>query len=159
MLTLLMAWPATARGQDAGAPTEQSTSGDTATVVVAAPTVIAYLVLAPGVVDSSADLAVVADDWSFAMATLRDSLTRHGVQLALVTESRLRVQVVGERDTVLVLDDEPKVGYMFARPGIGPCRRRGAADPDEVLRAARALVDRRMSSGARTRAMCGARPR
>jgi hypothetical protein len=75
-----------------------------------------------------------------------------------VTESRLRVRIAGRRDTVLVLDDEPKVGYVFARAGIGPCRRPGAADPDEVLRAARALVDRRTSSGARTRAMCGARP-
>jgi hypothetical protein len=122
-------------------------SRDTATIVVTRPTVVAYLVMPPGAVDSSADLAVLADDWNVAMATLGDSLAAHGVRLALVTEPMLRVRVAGRHDVVLALDGKPPAGYVFARPGMAPCLRRGAAEVDEVLRAARA------------RARCGARAR
>lgn len=134
-------------------------SRDTATVVVTRPTVIAYLVVPPDAVDSSADVSVLADDWNVAMATLGDSLTAHGVQLALVTEPMLRLRMAGGRDVVLALDREPTAGYVYAWPGMTPCVRRGAAEPDEVLRAARAIAGKSMPSAARARAGCDARAR
>ena len=137
MLALLLMSPALGATQ----------SRDTATVVITRPTVVAYLVVPPGAVDSSADLAVLADDWNVAMATLGDSLAAHGVRLALVTQPMLRVRMARRRDVVLALDAQPAAGYVFVRPGVAPCVRRGAAEPDEVLRAARA------------RARCSARAR
>ena len=134
-------------------------SRDTATVVVTRPMVIAYLVVPPGAVDSSADVAVLADDWNIAMATLGDSLAAHGVRLALVTDPLLRVRMAGRRDVVLALDGEPAAGYVYAQPGMMPCVRPGAAEPDDVLRAARALTGLGTASAARTRAGCGARAR
>lgn len=122
-----------------GSPTLLSAqSRDTATVVVTRSTVVAYLVVPPGAVDSSADLAVLADDWNVAMATLGDSLAAHGVGFALVTQPTLRVRMAHRRDVMLALDREPATGYVFVRPGVAPCLRRGAADVEDVLRAARA---------------------
>jgi len=144
---LLLMSPALVRAQTTGKTRPPIAHRDTATVVVSHPTVIAYLVVPAGAVDSSADLAVLADDWNVAMATLGDSLLAHGVRLALVTEPMLRVRTAGRRDTVLVLDVGLAAGYVFARPGISACLRRGAAEIDDVLRAVRA------------RAGCGARAR
>ena len=134
-------------------------ASDTATVDVASPTVVAYLVIPAGAVDTSADLAVLADDWNVAMATLGDSLEARGIRFTLVTESRLRVRMPGRRDTVLALNEEPAAGYVFARPGMAPCLRRGAAELEDVLRTARTLLGRRASREAARRAICGARSR
>jgi hypothetical protein len=154
---LALAHPASA--QQPASPRTRPPAAETATVVVTGPTVVAYLVMPRGAVDTSADLAVLADDWNVAMSVLGDSLEAHGIRFTLVTEPRLRVRASGRRDVVLALDAEPAAGYVFARPDAAPCVRRGAAEPDEVLRAARALVSRRMSAEARARAMCGTRRR
>ena len=127
---------------------------DTTTVVVTRPTVIAYLVIPEGAVDTSADLAVLADDWNVAMATVGDSLESHGIAFTLVTESRLRVRGAGRRDVVLALDDSTAAGYVFARPGSAPCVRRRPAELEDVVRAGRTLATRGMTSDARTRANC-----
>jgi len=123
------------------------------------PTIVAYLVVPAGAVDTSADLAVLADDWNVAMATLGDSLEARGIGFALATESRLRVRMPGRRDTVLALNAAPAAGYVFVRPGMTPCLRRGAAEPDEVLRTAGTLLGRRAPSEHARRALCGARSR
>ncbi|MFL5618027.1 MAG: hypothetical protein ACJ79A_06465 [Gemmatimonadaceae bacterium] len=136
-LALLLALPVPVAAQ----------SRDTATVVVTHPTVVAYLVVPTGAVDSSADLAVLADDWNVAMATLGDSLSAYGIRLALVTQPMLRMRLAGRRDVMFVLDEEPAAGYVFAQPGMAPCLRRGAAEVGDVLRAAGA------------RAKCSARAR
>jgi len=154
-LALVLPIPVLAAAQDAGdSRLPKAALVETATVVVARPTVVAYLVVPPGAVDTSADLAVLADDWNVAMATLGDSLAAHGIAFALVTDSRLRVRVTGRRDVVLSLDDSTAAGYVFARPGSVPCVRRRPAEPDDVLRAARSLAMRGMTSDARTRADC-----
>lgn len=132
---------------------------DTGTVHVNRPTVVAYLVIPAGAVDTSADLAVLADDWNVAMATLGDSLEARGIGFTLVTEPRLRVRTPGRRDVVLRLNEEPAAGYVFVRPGMAPCMQRGAAELEEVLRAARRLLGGRVPSDAARRAMCVARSR
>jgi hypothetical protein len=132
---------------------------DTATVRVTRPTVVAFLVVPAGAVDTSADLAVLADDWNVAMATLGDSLEAHGIRFTLVTESQLHVRMPGRRDVVLGLNEEPATGYVFVRPGMAPCMQRGAAELEEVLRAARRLLGGRVPSEAARRAMCSARSR
>ena len=154
-LGLALPMSALAAAQDVGASRPQEAAlADTATIVVARPIVIAYLVIPEGAVDTSDDLAVLADDWNVAMATVGDSLEANGVAFALVTESRLRVRVAGRRDVVLALDDSVAAGYVFARPGSAPCVRRQPAELDDVLRAARTLARRGMTSDARARANC-----
>jgi hypothetical protein len=125
--------------------------GDTTTIVVPKPTVIAYLVIPEGAVDSQPDVAVLADDWNIAMSILGDSLEAHGIAFALVTESRLVVRSAGTADTVFDLAAGPAAGYVYARPGETPCVRRGAAELDDVLTAARMLVDPRVSAASRAR--------
>ena len=154
-LALVPLLPALISAQERSAdPASNAGHTDTATVVVTRPTVIAYLVIPSGAVDTSADLAVLADDWNVAMATVGDSLASHGVGFALVTESRLRVRMTGRRDVVLALDDSTAAGYVFARPGSAPCVRRRPAELDDVMRAGRMLATREMTSDARTRANC-----
>jgi hypothetical protein len=114
-------------------------ASDTTTVVVTKPTVIAYLVIPEGAVDSLPDVAVLADDWNVAMATLGDSLAAHRIAFALVTETHLRVRSAGRRDVVLRLDAQPAAGYVYARPGAPPRLRRGAKELHEVLAAAHQL--------------------
>ena len=132
---------------------------DTVTIAVTKPTVVAYLVIPEGAVDSQPDVAVLADDWNVAMATLGDSLAAHGIGFALATESSLKVRTRGRRDVVIDLNAEPKAGYVFARPGTVPCVKRGPAEADEVLRVANALLGRRLPSQAARRTMCGVRSR
>ena len=137
-----------------GAP--GAAAADTATVHVIRPTVVAYLVIEPGAVDTSADLAVLADDWNVAMSTLGDSLQARGIGFALVTEARLRVRMAGRRDALFALNEAPAAGYVFIRPGMTPCVRRGAAELDEVLRTAHTLLGGRVPREAARRALCGA---
>jgi hypothetical protein len=86
-------------------PPETRPAVDTAHVVVTQPTVIAYLVVPAGAVDTNPELAVLADDWNVAMATLGDSLIANGIRFALVTEPRLRVRSKGARDAVFSLNN------------------------------------------------------
>jgi hypothetical protein len=157
----LAAFAPTRLAESRGAPgaAAAETATDTTTLEVAGPTVVAYLVIAAGAVDTSANLAVLADDWNVAMATLGDSLEARGVRFTLVTESRLRVRTPGRRDVVLTLNEEPAAGYVFVRPGMAPCLRRGAAEPDEVLRTASTLLGRQAPSEAARRAIRCARSR
>jgi hypothetical protein len=155
LLALVLVLPTRADAQRRAATRHSGASAaDTATVVVARPTVIAYLVVPDGAVDTSADIAVLADDWNVAMATMGDSLTAHGIGFALVTEPRLIVRIAGRGAVVLTLDDEPAAGYVFARPGAAPCVRHGAAELADVLRAARTLARRALTTGERVRANC-----
>jgi hypothetical protein len=124
-------------------------------LVVTRPIVVAYLVVPPGAVDTSEALAVTADDWNYAMATLGDSLAAHGVALALETAPRLRIVMPGMPARTFALDEEPAAGYVFARPGTPPCIRRGPADPDVVLAAARVFFGEDSSAAARVRVACG----
>ena len=154
-LALVTLMPALASAQQGSTTRESRTAlADTTTVVVMRPTVIAYLVIPAGAVDTSADLAVRADDWNVAMATLGDSLESSGIAFTLVTKSRLRLRVAGWRDVLLALDDSTTAGYVFARPESAPCVRRRPAELDEVLRAGRTLATQGMTSDARTRAQC-----
>jgi hypothetical protein len=159
VLALMLLCPDATRAQGASQDGARAARIDTATVHVARPTVIAYLVVPAGAVDTSADLAVLADDWNVAMATLGDSLEARGILFALATEARLRVRMSGRRDAMLALNEEPAAGYVFVRPGMTPCLRRGAAEPEEVLRTARALLGGRVPREAARRAICGARSR
>ena len=159
VLALMLLCPAVADAQRATRVGARSARLDTATVDVKRPTVVAYLVVPAGAVDTSADLAVLADDWNVAMATLGDSVEARGLGFTLVTESRLRVRTPGRRDVVLRLNEEPAAGYVFVRPGMAPCMQRGAAELEEVLRTARGLLGGRVPSEAARRAMCGTRSR
>jgi len=154
-VALALALPVAVSAQRPAGGSSEPATGDTAVVAVARPTVIAYLVIPRGAVDTSADLAVLADDWNVAMATLGDSLEARGIRFALVTERRLRVRAGKERAVVLALDREPRAGYVYVRPGMPPCLRRGAAEMDDVLRIARVLFARVPPSAATRRATCG----
>jgi hypothetical protein len=123
-------------------------------VVVTRPTVIAFFVVPNGAVDTLPDLAVVTDDWNYAMATLGDSLEAHGFGLAMVTESRLRVSSRGSPDVVISLDAPPAAGYVFVRPGTPPCVRRTPGDPDVVVAVAREFFGGVGSRASRAPAAC-----
>jgi hypothetical protein len=148
---------AVACGAPAPAPPRASAAGDAAddSLVVARPTVVAYLVVPPGAVDTSEALAITADDWSYAMATLGDSLEAHGIAFTLETAPRLRIAVPGAPARTFALDEGIAAGYVFARPGAPPCIRRGAADADVVLAAARVFFGDDSSAEARARVACG----
>jgi hypothetical protein len=103
------------------------------------PAVIAYFVIPAGAVDTLPDLAIEADDWNVTMATLRDSLEAIGIDLALVTDSVVRVSV-GGRDTALSLGPFKASGYVFVRPDGVRCVRVGGADPDSVKAFARTFA-------------------
>lgn len=115
-------------------------AAEVARLDVTGPTVVAYFVIPPNAVDTSADLAVAADDWSYAMAALGDSLRARGIALALITEPRLRIASRGTAPVTIALGATPAAGYVYARPGARPCLRRGWADPDSVLATARAIL-------------------
>lgn len=117
-------------------------------LVVTRPTVVAYLVVPEGAVDTCPDLATIADDWSYAMATLGDSLEAHGVAHVLVTEPALRVASRGARPVTIALGETGATGYVFVRPGARPCLRREYLDPDSVL----AIANRFLAPAAPTRA-------
>lgn len=137
--------------------TPQPAPADTevARIVVRRPTVVAFLVVPAGAVDTLPDFAVVADDWNYAMATLGDSLQKSGIDFALVTEPRLRLTSAGAADASFALDPGLATGYVFARPGETPCIRRGPADLDVVLAAARAYFGGERSRESRALAACG----
>jgi hypothetical protein len=128
---------------------------DTARLVVTRPTVVAFLVVPAGAVDTLPDLAVIADDWNYAMATLGDSLEARGIGFALVTQPRLRISSAGTADVFLSLEEAPAAGYVFARPGEPACIRRGPAELDVILAAASSFFSNGMSPASRAREACG----
>src|SRR5687767_12481902 len=78
-----------------GAQATSRRETDSTVLVLRRPTVIAYLTLAPGAVDSSPDVAVLADDWAYAMATLGDSVEARGYAFVLWTQPRVIVRRPG----------------------------------------------------------------
>lgn len=115
-------------------------ASESAHVTVTRPTVIAYFVIPSGAVDTLPDLAVEADDWNVAMASLGDSLQASGIGFAMTTEPRIRVSVEGAPDTTLSLGAFRASGYVFARPRATLCVRPGGADPDSMKAIARAYA-------------------
>ena len=146
--------PAVGAAQDRVSPPAPPPA-ETARLVVRRPTVVAYLVVPPGAVDTSPDLAVVADDWNYSMATLGDSLQARGIRLVLVTEPALRVGSRGAAAVTLSLGEGVGAGYVFVRPGAPPCVRRGGAEIESVLAAADAFFTRGPSRRRRSRDPCG----
>jgi hypothetical protein len=116
------------------------------------PTVISFLVVPDGAVDTLPDLAVIADDWNIAMAALGDSLESRGISHAMVTDSSLRITLRGVAPITLRLGVTGTGGYVFVRPGERPCLWRGGADMDSVLSATKTFFASNMSSVARRRA-------
>ncbi|MDF2773016.1 MAG: hypothetical protein K0S86_2511 [Geminicoccaceae bacterium] len=112
---------------------------DLAQIAVSRPTVAAYFIIPDGAVDTMPDLAVRADDWNYAMATVGDSLEANGLGFILITEPNVRITSNAGLDTTLALGEPLAAGYVFVRPGEAPCVRRRPLDPDSVLPAARAL--------------------
>ena len=129
-------------------PATRAPKADVARLTITRPTVIAYLVVPEGAVDTCPDLATIADDWSYAMATLGDSLEAHGVAHVLVTEPALRVASRGARPVTIALGETGATGYVFVRPGARPCLRREYLDADSVL----AIANRFLAPAAPTRA-------
>ena len=119
-----------------------TTATDTAHVAVARPTVIAYFVVPRGAVDTMPNLAVEADDWNVAMATLRDSLEAGRMSLAMTTEPTVWIEAANMRAVVLSLGPALSSGYVFVGPGSSPCVRRGGADQAELLATARRFFTR-----------------
>ncbi|HEX6048280.1 MAG TPA: hypothetical protein VFZ21_03400 [Gemmatimonadaceae bacterium] len=127
-------------GRETGAAADTPTSvdvGDLAQIAVSRPTVAAYFIVPDGAVDTMPDLAVKADDWNYAMATVGDSLEANGVGFALIIEPRLRLTSSHGLDTTLTLGEPLTAGYVFVRPDEAPCVRRRPLDPDSVLTVAR----------------------
>jgi hypothetical protein len=126
------------KGEDA--PFSQRPSDSAAQISVTRPTVISWFVVPPGAVDTLSDLAVEADDWSFSMAALRDSLEASGIGLAMVLDSLVRVRVEGGRDTTVALGGFRSSGYLFARPNGPFCAHPGGTRADSVVATARAYA-------------------
>ena len=135
MGSVLVACAASCRRAESSAAARESGVGSR--VDVRRPAVIAYFVIPAGAADTLRDLAVEADDWNVAMATLRDSLEASGIDLALITDSVVRVSVRGRPDTTLSLGTFKASGYVFVRPDGGRCVRVGGADVDSVTAFAR----------------------
>ena len=135
-----------------------SSGADTTRVAVGRPTLIAWLVVPAGAVDTLPDLAVVADDWNYAMATLGDSLAARGIAFAMATGSQLRLELPGASPVTIRLGRQGEGGYVFARPGMPPCVRRSGASIEEVLEMAGRMLGPQPPD-ARARAACDAPPR
>lgn len=150
------ATPATGRDQAAAAA---PTLGDTAHVTVTRPTVIAFFIVPPGAVDTLPDLAVEADDWNYAMATLRDSLEANRIDLAMVTQPVVRIDSAGARAIAMSLGAPLTAGYVFVRRGDAPCLRRGGVDQAELLATARRFVTRAPSPDDTSSGHCDAKVR
>jgi len=114
-------------------------AAETAELAINRPTVIAYFIVPDGAVDTMPDLAVSADDWNYAMATLGDSVEAAGFTFALVTRPNVRLVSARVSGRLLTLGESFTGGYAFVRPGEPPCVRRSPLDPDSVLVVARAL--------------------
>jgi hypothetical protein len=143
--------PDTARATTA----EVLASGITLRHVVTGPTVIAYFLVPPDAVDTMPNLAVEADDWNYAMATLRDSLEASRIAFVMATNPDIQLDSAGSQPVVLRLGDPLSAGYVFVRRGETPCIRRGGADQAELLEAARRFFMHALSPDDTTSARCG----
>lgn len=119
-----------------------SVSSDTGQVTVTRPTVIAYFLVPRGAVDTMPNLAVEADDWSYAMAMLRDSLEGGGIDLAIAVEPLVRIDSAGGSGIIVDLGPPLTAGYVFVRLGEPPCIRRGGMDQADLLATARSFFGR-----------------
>lgn len=117
-------------------------SSDTAQLTVTRPTVIAFLVLAEGAVDSLPDLAVAADDWNYAMSILGDSLEARGIGFGLTTRPYLRIAARGPANATLSLGELGTSGFVFVESGMPPCVRRGGMELPAALAAADSILAR-----------------
>jgi hypothetical protein len=127
------------------AQVQEPPAADTTHLVVTRPTVIAWLVVAAGAVDTMPDLAVIADDWSYAMATLGDSLQARGLAFAMATGSYLHLAQAGAKPAIIPLGKLGDGGFVFVRRGMPPCvMRSGFAIEDALAMAGRLLVGTRM---------------
>lgn len=98
------------------------------------PTVIAYLVIAPGEVDSNPDMAVVADDWNYAMSILGDTIEARGWAFTMAIDSVLVVRRPGRaKPDTLALG---RAGYVLVPMTGAPCVGGAPMDPEEVVAAA-----------------------
>ena len=102
-------------------------------LTVTRPTVVAYLVVTPGAVDTQPELAVLADDWAYAMAALGDSVAARGFAFALHTDSTLVVRQSGRPPETLALG---AAGFVLIPAAGGACVGREAMEPDALLAAA-----------------------
>lgn len=130
-LTLLVAALACTPRDDEGTPAT-ATVADTTALDVTRPTVIAYLTLAPGAVDSQPDVAVLADDWAYGMSILGDSVQARGWAFAMWTEPRVAVRRGARVDRIAL----GEAGYVLVMPTGDACVGRGAMEPDSLLAAA-----------------------
>jgi hypothetical protein len=130
-------------------------SGISARIPITGPTVIAYFLVPPGAVDTMPNLAVEADDWNVAMATLRDSLDAGRIDLAMTTMPTVQIEAANATPTVLSLGPALSAGYVFVRPGDAPCVRRGGVDQAELLAAARQFFIRPPSLADTSSQRCG----
>jgi hypothetical protein len=133
-------------------------SGISARIAITGPTVIAYFLVPPGAVDTMPNLAVEADDWNVAMATLRDSLDAGRIDLAMTTMPTVQIEAATATPTVLSLGPALSAGYVFVRPGDAPCVRRGGVDEAELLATARQFFTRPPSVADTSSQRCGPPP-
>jgi hypothetical protein len=133
-------------------------SGISARIAITGPTVIAYFLVPPGAVDTMPNLAVEADDWNVAMATLRDSLDAGRIDLAMTTMPTVQIEAATATPTVLSLGPALSAGYVFVRPGDAPCVRRGGVDQAELLATARQFFVRPPSLADTSSQRCGPPP-
>ena len=112
---------------------DSSVAPEVPSLTVTRPTVVAYLVVQPGAVDTQPELAVLADDWAYAMAALGDSVAARGFAFALHTDSTLVVRRSGRPPDTLALG---AAGYVLIPGAGGACVGRGAMEPDALLAAA-----------------------
>ena len=130
-------------------------AADTSAVAITGPTVVAYFLVPPGAVDTMPSLAVEADDWSYAMATLRDSLEASRIGLIIAVDPVLRIDSVTSRTVILPLGAPLTAGYVFVRRGEKPCLRPGAADQAVLLLLARQFFSRPVSVAESSSTRCG----
>jgi hypothetical protein len=143
--------PAAARASDVTV----LASGMIAAIPITGPTVIASFVVPPGAVDTMPDLAVEADDWNVAMATLRDSLEAGRIALAMTTMPAVQITAPGTKPIMVSLGPVFSAGYVFVRPGDAPCLRRGGVDQAELVATARRFFSRAPSPADTSSQRCG----
>jgi hypothetical protein len=156
VLGLVMACggPRVARAQAQDPP-----AADTTHLVVTRPTVIAWLVVAAGAVDTMPDLEVIADDWSYAMATFGDSLQARGLAFAMATGSYLHLAQPGAKPAIIRLGKLGDGGFVFVRRGMPPCVMRGGFAIEDALAMAGRLLEGARMPDARAGDQCEASAR
>lgn len=125
--------PRTSRDSAHAGADDSSVAPEGPALTVTRPTVVAYLAVPPGAVDTEPELAVLADDWAYAMAALGDSVAARGFAFALHTDSTLVVRRSGRPPDTLALG---AAGYVLIPGAGGACVGREVMEPDALLAAA-----------------------